>query len=226
MIRWLLALTLLFLSACTEAVPEDGSARVLVMGDSLMAFNGAAGRGVADGLEAALGVPVVDRAVAGARYFHALPISGAAGMRIDAQYRPGDWDWVVLNGGGNDLLLGCGCGPCAAQLDRLISADGRAGAIPDLVARFRGQGARVLYTGYLRTPGITSPVEACGPLGDAMDRRLAAMAARDPGVVFVSLARLVPDGDDSYHARDLIHPSPRGSAAIAALVARRIADHR
>jgi lysophospholipase L1-like esterase len=91
------------------------------------------------------------------------------------------------------------------------------------VAEIRATGAKVIYTGYLRTPGVTSPVEGCGPLGDKMDRRLAAMAAAIDGVTFVRLADLVKeDGDISYHAIDLIHPSIKGSRAIAARVAAAI----
>lgn len=211
------------LSACSEQVPADGSARIMVMGDSLLAVHANTDRSVADNLQKSLGETVVDRAVVGARYFYALPFSGAAGMRIDAQFRPGDWDWVVINGGGNDLMLGCGCDKCDAQLDKLISEDGRKGAIAETVAQVRATGARVIYVGYLRSPGFWSPVEACGPLGDRMDTRLARMAARDRGVTFLPMSDLVPHGDKSFHGSDLVHPSPKGSAAIAARIARAMA---
>jgi acyl-CoA thioesterase-1 len=194
--------------------------RVLVMGDSLMAVNRMAGASVAQALADDLGASVKDHSMLGARYFHKLPISGAAGMRIDAQLRGGPWDYVVMNGGGNDLLFGCGCGACKGVMNRLIAADGSTGAIPRMVRDIRATGARVIYTGYMRTPGVTSPVEHCGPLGDELDRRLAAMAARDEGVQFLLLANLVKvSGDRSYHAFDLVHPSVKGSRAIAAKVA-------
>lgn len=199
---------------------ETAQPRVLVMGDSLMASNRLKGGAVSNALAKALGITVKDHSVIGARYFHILPITGSAGMRIDAQLRGGPWDYVVMNGGGNDLLFGCGCGACNRMLDRLVSVDGTTGAIPDLMAKIRATGARVIYTGYLRTPGVTSPVEGCGPLGDKMDRRLAAMASAIDGVTFLRLADLVQkDGDTSYHGIDLIHPSVKGSRAIAAKVA-------
>ena len=144
---------------------ESSKLRVLVMGDSLMAVNRMAGASVAQALADDLGVSVKDHSMLGARYFHILPISGAAGMRIDAQLRGGPWDYVVINGGGNDLLFGCGCGACTKMMNRLIAADGATGAIPRMVADIRATGAKVIYTGYLRTPGVTSPVEGCGPLG-------------------------------------------------------------
>ena len=100
----------------------------------MFASNKAVGGSVADAVEAALGLEVVDRSVSGARYFHALPISGSAGMNLTQQFREGPWDVIIVNGGGNDLLFGCGCGRCDGMLDRLISKDGRKGAIPSFVA--------------------------------------------------------------------------------------------
>ncbi len=214
-LAWAAALAL---CGCTEA-PQAGS-KVLVMGDSLLAVNGLTGQSVAAGLERELHAPVTDRAVLGAGFLYPLPLSGAAGMKISAQYVAGAWDWVVLNGGGNDVLTRCGCGPCGALVERLISADGRRGAIPAEVARLRATGARVVYVGYLRSNGFDSPVDKCAATGDEMDRRAARMAAADAGVVFVPLADLVPSGDTRFYASDRIHPSPMGSAAIAARIAR------
>lgn len=214
MLRLLLALVAtLSLTGCLETVTESSEARVLVMGDSMMAFNRAGGGSVADAIESGLGEEVIDRAVTGAGV-----LGNSASEGIPGQFVSHDWDWVVLNGYGNDLLWGCGCGACAPQVTRLISADGSSGAIPDLVERLRDGGARVIYTGYLRTPGFASPVEGCVALGDEMDRRLAAMAAQDAGVFFLSLADLVPHGDQSFHGPDRVHPSPKGSLAIGGRV--------
>ncbi|WP_299685529.1 SGNH/GDSL hydrolase family protein [uncultured Tateyamaria sp.] len=210
---------LFFLVGCVEPVPSGGQARIMAMGDSLLAWNAGSGRAVSDALEARLGQPVVDRSVPGASYLYPLPISGSLGLRIERQFVAGDWDWIVLNGGGNDLWRGCGCGKCRGQLERLISADGTSGAIPTLIGRIRAKGTRVAYVGYLRTPGFRSPVEGCVAIGSALEARIAALAARDPGVVFVSNSDLVPNGDRSFHDSDLLHPSPKGSAAIAARLA-------
>lgn len=209
------------LSGCGETVGPNTQARILLLGDSMMAANSAENQTVADGIEQILGEEVIDRSVIAARYFYILPITGAAGLRLDAQYRPGPWKWVVLNGGGNDLLFGGGCGASTTQLDRLVSPDGKRGAIPAFVAKLRTSGARVLYVGYLRNPGRGTPIKACGPAGNEMDRRLAKMAALDKGVDFMPLSDLVPYGDISYHQLDRIHPSIKGSQAIAA----RIAEH-
>lgn len=210
----------LFAVGCTEAVTGDPDQQILLMGDSMMAVNAGSGNAVADALERELGKEVVDRSVTAARYFYYLPVSGSAGLKIEKQYRPGNWSWIIMNGGGNDLVFGCGCFICDWQLNRLISEDGTEGAIPEFVNKMRQTGARVVYTGYLRSPGRWSIIDGCRDEGNKLDGRLAQMAARDPGVYFVSLADLVPNGDDSYFAIDLVHPSVKGSQAIA----KRVAD--
>jgi len=215
---------LLTLSACVEPI-EQGSAggtRILAMGDSMMAWNSAGGNSVSHAVERVLGEDVIDRSVPGAHIIYELPISGALGLRISKQYVPGDWDWVILNGGGNDLWLGCGCNACDRRMARMISQDGSIGEIPRLVAQLRADGAKVVYLGYLRTPGRDSPIEACAPVGDELEDRLAQMAAADQGVYFISNKDVVPDGDLSFHAADRIHPSAKGSAALGARVARLI----
>lgn len=193
------------------------------MGDSLMAWNGTSQRAISDVLEKHLQVEVTDRSVSAARMIYRLPVSGAAGLSIPKQMPKGlEWDWVVLNGGGNDLWLGCGCSACRRKMDKLASADGSTGAIPDLVQDLRSTGARVIYTGYLRSPGRGSLIEHCKDEGEELDRRATQMAARDEGVYFLSLADLVPHGDRSYHAFDMIHPSVKGSDAIGSRIAELI----
>lgn len=216
-------LALILLIGCGEPLSSAPDSRILLMGDSMMAANQETGKAVSDVLEAQLGEPVIDRSVMAARYFFFVPLAGEAGLRLPKQYRDGHWQWVVMNGGGNDLVFGCGCGRCAHMLDRLISADGRHGAIPDLVVRIRAGGARVIYSGYLRNPGTATLVKSCKPAGDELDRRLSLMSKFDPGVIFVSMADVVPYGDLSYHAFDRIHPSVKGSRAIALRIAAVIA---
>jgi len=213
-------MALLILTLCLSHPAQADSPRILVMGDSLMAMNRLLGGSVAQALGDTLGVKVQDQSVPGARFFFPVPILNAAGLKISAQLTEGPWDYVVLNGYGNDLMFGCGCGTCTRMMNRLISPDGTVGAIPDLVTNLRASGAKVIYTGYMRTPGVLSPVESCGPLGDEMDRRLTLMADRDPGISFVLLSDLVTqDGDRSYHGIDMVHPSVKGSRAIAARIA-------
>lgn len=207
------------LAACTDPVPRDSNARILAMGDSMMAWHSEKDSAVPDVMEDILGERVIDRSVPGARIFYNLPISGSLGLNISKQYKPGAWKWVVLNGGGNDLWFGCGCRRCDNKMTRMITPDGTAGSIPDMVAKIRQTGANVIYVGYLRSPGVTSAIEHCRNEGAEFERRLARMAETDTGIHFISLADLVPYGDRSYHWRDMIHPSTKASRAIAARIA-------
>lgn len=204
-----------FLAGCGEIVPRDNSSRILAMGDSLMAWHSGSRASISHEVEAILQEPVVDRSVSGARVFYNLPITGAMGMNIPQQYREGDWDWVILNGGGNDLWLGCGCSWCDRKINRMLAKDGRTGEIATLVSEIRATGARVIYVGYLRSPGVGSLVDHCKDEGNELERRLSQLARSDKGVHFLSLADLVPHGDRSYHDSDLIHPSPKATRAIA-----------
>lgn len=215
----LLFVLTMVLSACSQPVGSEKDARIITLGDSLLASNVGSKQSVSDSVEAELGVSVLDRSVAGAQMHYMLPISGALGMSIPKQFVPGPWEWVILNGGGNDLWLGCGCLLCAGTMERLISADGKKGEIPKLVRRIRATNARVIYVGYLRSPGFGSPIDHCKSLGDRMEARIARMASADEGVTFLSLEDMVPYGDKSYHSADRIHPSVKGSAAVGRRVA-------
>lgn len=218
--KWITLVMALTLMGCVETVPASGDVRFLAMGDSMFAVHGGSRKSVSDQLEARLGEAVVDRSVVGAQYLYPLPISGSLGLRISAQYVEGPWDWVIMNGGGNDLWLTCGCRACDAKLDRLVSTDGARGAIPDAVGKARSDGAKVLFVGYLRTPGVPSAIDHCRAYGNALEARLIRMARRDEGITYLSLADLVPNGDRSFHDPDLIHPSHKGSGAIAARIAK------
>lgn len=219
-LRLLLLPFVLLLTACGDPVPQAQPARVLVMGDSLLAWHSLAGKSVADALSRDLQEEVVDRSVSAARVIYNLPLTGGAGLSIPKQFRAGKWDWIVVNGGGNDLWLGCGCLACARKLDRLVAADGSGGAIPKMLEDLRATGAQVIYVGYLRSPGRGSMIEHCRDDGDELEARTARAAARDDGIHMLSLKGMVPHGDRSYHALDMIHPSQKASAEIS----RRLAE--
>ncbi|KIC21192.1 SGNH/GDSL hydrolase family protein [Leisingera sp. ANG-Vp] len=218
-LRCLLVPFMMLLSACGDAVPTEQPSRILAMGDSLLAWHSLAGKSVADTVAQELQEPVVDRSVSAARVIYKLPVSAAAGLQIRNQYTPGKWDWVIVNGGGNDLWLGCGCFACNRKMDKLISADGRKGAIPGMLSDLRATGAKVIYVGYLRSPGVGSLIEHCRDEGNELETRIERLAALDEGIHFLSLKDMVPFGDRSYHALDMIHPSVKASTEIGRKVA-------
>jgi hypothetical protein len=219
--RLLLLILPLFFAGCMETTPP-AEPRILVMGDSLMAAHRISGRAISDSVSKALNEPVVDRSLVGARMIYHLPLSGAVGFNIASQYRGGTYDWVIANGGGNDLWLVCGCTGCTRKLDQLITKDLKSGRIPELVTKLEGSGGRILWVGYLRSPGFDTPIESCGEEGDELESRIQKLAAERTSLHYLSLADLVPEGDRSYHGFDLIHPSLKASAEIGGLIAEYI----
>lgn len=210
-----IAVLILGLGTAGLRAAEPAKPDILFIGDSLFASNSQTDQAISDQLSRILNVPVADRSVLGAKMIYRMPITAALGLSIPVQYRDQKWRWVVVNGGGNDLWLGCGCNKCDRKIEALISSDGSSGEIPRLVARIRKTGTQVLFVGYLRSPGFGSPIEHCRDDGEALEARIAALAKVTKGLTFLSLADLVPDGDLTYHAFDRIHPSLKGSDAIA-----------
>ncbi|WP_299812809.1 SGNH/GDSL hydrolase family protein [uncultured Jannaschia sp.] len=209
-------LPILFLAACTSApsAPERG---ILAIGDSVMAWNG--GAGIPEATAARLGRPVTDVSRSGAHLTHPSAILGALGFDVSKQMRDGDWDWVVLTGGGNDLRGACGTPAEAAILDGIIDADLQ-GDLPKLIARLRSGGARVAYLGYYDGPaGARTAFTPCEPAFDTIDARMSRLADRNPGVLFFDAGTVIDPADRTLYAGDLIHPSRRGAARIGTALA-------
>jgi lysophospholipase L1-like esterase len=220
-IRVVIALLLfpVLLMACAGPQPDAGTSRVAVLGDSMMAWNGLNGQSVGHVLSDALGEPVTNFAVSGARVNNPLPISSSLGLELKRQFRSGPWKVILVNGGANDFILGCGCGGCRRVLDRLVSADGQTGALPDLMRQLRDTGASVYYVGYHRPRALNSPIRGCKEEVDALEARMAVFARAEQGIRFVDMRDVFPVGDPAYYAADIIHPSPLGSATIGARLA-------
>lgn len=204
---------LVLLSACV-AVPEATvpGARFLAMGDSVMAWNRGQGASIVDVAEKVLGEEIVDASVPGAR-LESGGVRAALGLSIPDQYRDGDWDAVVLNGGANDLYATCGCRSCAAELDELIGPDGTGGRYPDLLAAIPAPVFVLGYYGPVRGGG--GSYDACDDELRELERRLARLAAANARVTLVSV-RQVMDGAPALYDADKVHPSPEGSARIGA----------
>lgn len=220
MLRYAKALIALTMLAALPGTANAKDARILAIGDSLMAWHRGSDSSIADIVARELQEPVENRSISGARIIYRLPISGSLGMKISSQYRGDSVDWVIITGGGNDLWLGCGCNRCERRMTSMITPDAGRGELVDLVQRIRSQGARVLYLGYLRSPGADSPIEACKNEAEAFEARLAKLAEQDPGVYFHSIADLVPMGDRSFHGADMIHPSRKASSIIGQQIAK------
>ncbi|MHA6325022.1 SGNH/GDSL hydrolase family protein [Roseivivax sp. CAU 1753] len=199
-------------AACGRGVPEG--AQIVVAGDSVMAWNRVQGASVADGVSQRLGQTVGDVSLPGASVTGS---SGVAALNISRQVADLSPRWVVMNGGANDLGVGCSGSETGAILDRLVSADGTSGAIPRMVSGLRARGVLVLWADYYTSPKYAGTL--CGQIYDQMGARTSRMAARDSGIVFVDMGAVVPASNLGLFAGDRVHPSAQGSDRIAGLVA-------
>lgn len=204
---------LLFCIGLGTTTHAQNDLKILAMGDSMMAWNRITGRSIPQILGKELGVRVKNMSAVGAM-FHG---DASQHLGITQQYKKGDWDWVVINGGANDLIFKCSCNNKACQpiMDKMISKDGQSGSIPRLVDEVRKDGAKVLFVGYHRAREMDAPARRCGDDLDAMDARLSLMAKRWKSVHFANMQNVFPAGDTSFYAFDRTHPSPKGSKTMA-----------
>lgn len=222
MFRILMGLALvMWAAACADQSPRGGG-DIVVLGDSVMAWNGRSNAAIPDVMGRTLGRYVVNRAVPGAQFDNASGIAGAVGFDVQRQLPTGRWNWVVINGGANDLGSDCGCGACGPVVDALIGADATSGAIPRFIRKVRSTtGANVVWMGYYAGSGQGS-FKGCRDDLVALEARLARFAAVQPGVSFVDSEDVINRRDRSLFARDNTHPSPKGSALIGAYLAQHI----
>ena len=205
-----LALCLL-LAAC--AAPQRGEVTMLAVGDSVLAWNRLSGGDIPRVAAQATGRAADNRSVPGAQFLRAIP----------GQYRDGAWDWVIVNGGANDLARTCGCAGCDATLDALVTPDGQGGAMADFARGITARDQGVVLLGYYGTSIAGGPFAACADELTELSRRLALLADSDPAMIFVDAKDAIDPADLSLYAGDLAHPSVAGSARIGTLIAQAIA---
>ncbi|KIN74338.1 SGNH/GDSL hydrolase family protein [Sulfitobacter guttiformis] len=206
-----------FLNSCAGLAPRGGG-DILVIGDSVMAWNRSSGQTIANVMEARLARDVTARAVPGAQFDNGSAIASAVGFDIQAQYPGGQWNWVVMNGGANDMGFGdCGCGDCRPLVNKLISEDGQRGVIPSLIERVQRDGAKVLWMGYYNSPG-TSFAGCVDDLAN-LEARIKRNLARNPDGYFLEGEDFIIKSDPSHFDKDETHPSPKGSAILGTALA-------
>lgn len=216
-----IAALLAILSACSDPAPRGGG-DILAMGDSVMAWNGASGNAIPDALGSALDRDVVSKAVPGAQFDNSSRLAGAVGFDIQRQFPGGQWNWIVLNGGANDLNSDCGCGACGPTVDQLIGAGGMNGSIPAYLERLRGQsGARILWMGYYAGNGRGS-FEGCRDHLVRIEERIARFADARDWMFFVDSEDAIDRNDPTLFASDNTHPSTKASALIGMQLAQAI----
>ncbi|MGF1537998.1 MAG: SGNH/GDSL hydrolase family protein [Elainellaceae cyanobacterium] len=197
---------------------------ILAIGDSILEWNAGVKKSIPDVIGQTLGRPVVNGAVSGAHLSHPDSEAAAAGYDIRQQFHQQagrqDWDWVVMNGGANDLAGACDRASSGGLVDEMISADGLAGEIPAFVRQVSATGSKVMYVGYYAMPDSARfGFNQCNDEIAAHNDRLARMAEAIDGVWFVSAGAVVSAQDIAAYDDDGVHPSELGSAQIGRHVA-------
>ncbi|MEO0677542.1 MAG: SGNH/GDSL hydrolase family protein [Pseudomonadota bacterium] len=215
--RWILAVSLAVLAACAQAQ----EARVLVIGDSIMAWN--EDQSIPAAMAEALGAPVRDESVSGARLSHpARLLVGPMDIRSQAPRAP--FDWIVMTGGGNDLAVECSCAVCDEVLDGMVTADGMLGAFPDFLDEVSARGTRVLYVGYYENPVGGGPFSGCERVIDTLEARIEDLARRREDLFAIDASDVFDSSDLSLYDADRLHPSPKGSALLGRWIADALKD--
>lgn len=217
----LISVSCLVVASCAntagrESVSETSTQSViLAVGDSFFEYNAIQEASIPDVLGEAIGIRVANAAKSGALFANPDVDAAADGLDVRSQYREGEWEWVVVTGGGNDLNDLCGCGECDPVLDALIAADGLSGDIPDFVKSIAADGTKMMLVGYYDVRSDADyGFDRCADEFAELNARLEVTARITDGVWFVSAADVVSADQDSAYANDRVHPSIDGSRLI------------
>ncbi len=205
---------------CEEIAALANQPSILAIGDSVFAWRQQTCRTIPDIVALELDRRVEHAAVNGAR------VTGGD-HPIVGQYRPGAWEWVLVDGGGNDLNNECECGvDCDPVLDELLNEEGTRGQLAGLVERILDDGARVLLYGYYEVPETANyGFDECIAEIDELRERQERLAARHDRVTFVDGRDVVTvEGTPEAYAFDDVHPSKEGARLVGELIAKRIEE--
>jgi acyl-CoA thioesterase-1 len=213
-----------------EALPDAGAEPgILVVGDSIMASHGQLCQGVAGHAALALERSIEDHSLGGRRLDHPDSDDDVTG-----QYEPGPWEWVVMTGGGNDLLQECECNveghdeqACWDVMDSLLDAELSSGELLDFLALVEADpshAATVLLLGYYPFMEQSwANFDGCNGYLPELNARYAALAEQREDLIFVSTeATMDLEAHPERIFVDGIHPSVEGAQALGMLVAETI----
>lgn len=192
-----------------ETVASLPEGEILAIGDSMFDFVGECAD-APDLTGVVLGERVTNEAVGGATMLN---------DDIPSQYRSGDWRWVIIDGGGNDM-------ECESESACLAILDEVEAAWRELLDTVTDDGAQVALVGYPDFSPDSESGELWSVMGGEMMERMSGVADDYDGVFFVDL-REVMNGETQPELfdEDLIHPSPAGAGVIADEIARVISTN-
>ncbi|MEN0061335.1 MAG: SGNH/GDSL hydrolase family protein [Myxococcota bacterium] len=217
-------LPLIALAACQEATldssPPTPRAGIHAVGDSIMASFAEEGASIADVVSEARGESVANVSVGGAL----MTLGDPERPAIPDQYREGDWSWLIVDGGGNDLGELCGCDGCDDVLDSLVTSDGRGGVFPRFVGPIAQSGVRVALMGYPDLPDDAAfGFDACDDEFEVLAQRLTTLATFDARIDFIDMRDVISSTDLDMYVDDHVHPSLAGAATMGAYLVERMA---
>ena len=192
---------LLFVAGC-EAPPQGDA---LAIGDSYFDWN--EGADIPDVAGEELGLEVANEAIAGAK------LTGRDDIR--SQYAEGRWQFLLMNGGGNDMRDECDCTACGEDLDDLIAADGTRGDLVEYANEVASADVPVFYFFYPELPPGTEFAPCIDVLLTLRDR--VALAAEDrESLTLIDGGDVVRPDQGSMYDEDNVHPSEEGSRVLGA----------
>lgn len=214
-----------------RAVPPSAPA-YLGLGDSIVSLYAPQCLGVmaCAGLE--LGRYIEDHSTGGDRL-----TSPVDGVDIMHQYTHGPWEWVIMNGGGNDLVQECGCKfeghdprACEDVLDSLaVPAAGTGDLFQfiDMVKADTNDTASILIIGYYEFPESSAENrDNCNPYVLELALRYRQTAEQYEDVFFLDTREVMDfDMHPEFFTLDHDHPSYEGAEAIGGMVADLIKNH-
>jgi len=107
-------------------------------------------------------------------------------------FEDGNWSWVILDGGGNDVNDECECGSCLDTLDSMISKDAASGEWVDFIEEILDTSARVALMSYYRMPDDAEfGFHRCNDEVEELRQRYQALSSRHPKVLVVDTAKVV-----------------------------------
>ncbi|MEC7984538.1 MAG: SGNH/GDSL hydrolase family protein [Myxococcota bacterium] len=196
---------------------QTDSPFLLAVGDSFFEWNAEEGASIPDVVAESLDFELQNNAISGA-YF-----SAEDGDDIREQYESGEWGWVLVDGGGNDMNDECNCNTCEDNLDSIALEDGTAGDLYEFVSQIRSEGPRVAIMTYYNIPSNADDFRNCNDEVEDLANRFAAVAENMEGVIHIDARDVAsPETTPEAYDSDLVHPSVEGCQIIGEYIAEQI----
>ena len=189
---------------------------LLGMGDSVMEWNREDASTIPEVVGEEAGFAVLNNAESGAKVIE-------ESYAIPSQFVEQNWDWVIINGGANDVDGYCDEDE-GAVLDAIISDDVSQGDMVDLVNKVSTFAKHVMLASYYDIPSDSESMVGCEAVMEEMELRYEALANTLPNVHFFDMGDAITPSNREYYDEDLLHPSPDGCVAIGMMMAERIVE--